>query len=376
MLKGRELSDRKFQLDSLDGLRGLAVLIVLLSHTSNAGIPLFPFANFSGMGKSGVFLFFVLSSFLLTLPFIKKGGDSISKSFLLNYLMRRFFRIYPLYFLYLLLGLLTSLLLWKIFGLNRPIGIPFYISPKDLFEQLLLTQGRGVTWSILVEFRFYFILPVLALTYSVVLKRNLLLSIELTVALIFLNQVVWPQLVPPELVTNDPRLRSYLPIFFIGSLLAVIVYRWDEGSLSRNKSAVLSIELLGVIAIIILVFMIPSVHAFFYGRQLSEEFASNYNQNQLVLFGILWSIVVFSCVAGSGILRTLFETPFLRYMGFISFSVYLLHIIVLQIVIEKVGADIPMRGWIVLILTIAVSHISWTLIEKPTSRIRLININQ
>lgn len=366
MFQGRELSDKRFQLDSLDGLRGFAVLMVFLSHTSNVGIYLLPFANFSGIGKSGVFLFFILSSFLLTLPFIKKGNDSKNKNFLMNYLLRRFFRIYPLYFIYLLLGLITSLVLWKIFDLNKPVGIPFVLSLTDFFEHLVLIQGKGVTWSILVEFRYYFVLPVVALTYSILLKNKLFPSIVLTVALIILSQVFWPQ---SQSVTNDPRLGPYLPIFFMGSLLAVIFHRWQESSLGRNKTVVLFVELLGVLSIIILVLMTPSVASII----LTEKVADNYNHNQFMLFGLLWSIVVFSCVVGSGVLRKFFENPFLRYLGFISFSVYLLHVIVFGIV-EKVGAEIPMRGWITLVLTVAVSHISWMLIEKPTSKIRLVKI--
>lgn len=371
MLSGRELSDIKLQLNSLDGLRGSAILLVLLSHTSNAGINLFPFINFSGVGKSGVFLFFVLSAFLLTLPFVKKGAEAVNKYFLMNYLIRRIFRIYPLYIFYLLLALLTSLVLWKIFNLDRPLGIPFYLSPNDFFGQLFLMQSRGVTWSILVEFRYYFILPILAITYATILKNNVILSTILTIILIVLNDFVWPEMVPPELVTNDPRLRTYLPIFLIGSLLAVLVHRWETSSLSHNKSAVQILEIFGVLAILILIFMIPSVHAYFYGRQISEEFSSNYNQNQLLLFGLLWSIVVFACVAGSGYLKTIFETTLLRFMGFISFSVYLIHVIVLQLVTAFVKVPMPMQGWMVLVLSIIISYASWWLIEKPTSKIRL-----
>ncbi|MBK9055180.1 MAG: acyltransferase [Chloroflexi bacterium] len=78
-------------MDSLDGLRGLAVLLVILGHTSNREAYFFPGANFAGMGKSGVFLFFILSSFLLTYPFLEKGEEARSKNFLLNYAIRRFF---------------------------------------------------------------------------------------------------------------------------------------------------------------------------------------------------------------------------------------------------------------------------------------------
>lgn len=51
---------------ALDGLRGLAVGIVLLSHAANVGLPVLPGFTLSGIGKSGVYLFFVLSAFLLT----------------------------------------------------------------------------------------------------------------------------------------------------------------------------------------------------------------------------------------------------------------------------------------------------------------------
>ncbi|MCY1298635.1 hypothetical protein D9M70_481290 [compost metagenome] len=55
---GREISDKSFQIDALDGLRGLAALIVVLSHTSNLSMFFFPLLDFRGIGKSGVYLFF------------------------------------------------------------------------------------------------------------------------------------------------------------------------------------------------------------------------------------------------------------------------------------------------------------------------------
>lgn len=368
MIQGRELSDKRFQLDSLDGLRGFAVLIVFLSHTSNEGTYLLPFANFAGIGKSGVFLFFVLSSFLLTLPFIKKGVGATNKYFLLNYSFRRFFRVYPLYFLYLLLGLTSSLVLWKIFDLDKPIGAPFTLSFKDFIEHLLLIQGKGVTWSILVEFRYYFVLPILALTYSVVLKNKLLPSVILTIFLIILSQFIWPQ---SESLINDPRLGPYLPIFFMGSLLAVIFHKWQENNLCENEKLVLAIEVLGILAALILIFMIPSVSS----NVLQKEIALNYYHKQFILFGFLWSIVVFACITGFGILKRFFESQALRYLGYISFSMYLLHVIVLE-AMERVSAEMSGNGWVMLMLTVLVSHISWTFIEKPTSKIRLVKHTQ
>ena len=56
---------KKDHFKALDGLRGVAVLLVILSHASLHKVYLFPGLDFSGMGKPGVFLFFVLSAYLL-----------------------------------------------------------------------------------------------------------------------------------------------------------------------------------------------------------------------------------------------------------------------------------------------------------------------
>lgn len=363
MFQGRELSDSSFQLNSLDGLRGMAVLLVFLSHASHGGAYILPHADFTGLGKPGVFLFFALSAFLLTLPFIKKGPAAVDKDFLLNYIVRRFFRIYPLYFLYLLAGLVASLFMWEALGVERLTGF-LPLSSADFLEHLLLLQGKGVTWSILVEFRYYFLLPILALIFSVVFNNRLLPSIGLTVALIMLSQSLWPQ---PDVKNEGLQLGPYLPIFFMGSLLAVVFNSWQNSPLRHNRKSILAIELLGLASLIAVAFMTPAISS----HMLGTEMESNHYHDRILLFGLLWSLVLFSCVAGAGMLKNFFANPVLRYLGFISFSVYLLHMIIISLV-YKLGADVPMKAWIMLVLTIAISHVSWMLIEKPASKIRLI----
>lgn len=365
MLKGRELSDQKFQMDALDGLRGFAVLLVILSHTSNRRIYFLPFANFSGNGKSGVILFFVLSSFLLTLPFIKKARQAANFRFLLNYFVRRFFRIYPLYFAYLLLGLITSLFLWQLIGAKAPIGIPFLLTPKAFINHLLLTEGKGLTWSIVVEFHYYFILPILALTYSLILNNRIVPSVLLTLGLIAASQILWPQ---AQSMTNDIRLGPYLPVFFMGSFLAVLWHQWEEKRLGTHRYWVIAIELMGFMALATLFIMIPSVSRYV----ISADLPANYYQKQFMQYGFLWSVVLFSCLAGRGLLKRFFEINALRFLGFISFSAYLLHLTAM-LIIKRLLPGVPLQGWLILMLTVAVSTITWLLIERPTSKIRLIN---
>lgn len=59
---------------SLNGLRGVAVLFVLFSHAANKGLIFFEGFSIagSGSGKVGVYLFFVLSAFLLTDQILKR----------------------------------------------------------------------------------------------------------------------------------------------------------------------------------------------------------------------------------------------------------------------------------------------------------------
>lgn len=81
----RNITEKRYQIDALDGLRGFAALLVVMSHTSNEGMHLIPFLDFRGTGKSGVFLFFLLSSFLLSIPLLAKGSKSFSIPVMTNY---------------------------------------------------------------------------------------------------------------------------------------------------------------------------------------------------------------------------------------------------------------------------------------------------
>jgi peptidoglycan/LPS O-acetylase OafA/YrhL len=365
MLQGRELSDARFQLDSLDGLRGLAVLLVVLSHTSNEGIFFLPYLNFAGNGRSGVYLFFVLSAFLLTYPFISSRTGTFGHRYLLNFALRRFLRIYPLYSLCLLGSWLSTVTLWRIFGSDRPWGIPFTLTFNELTAHLTLQQGKSVTWSIVVEFFYYFLLPPLAIFYRTVLRNRPLPCVLATVILIWICQRIWPQ---ADALADDIRLGPYLPIFLMGSLLAVLHFNWKTHGPHDGYRARLALELSGFCAIIVLALMIPSVAFLYVGSAITLDI---YHRS-LMEYGILWSIVLFSCINGAGYLRRFFELPLLRYLGFISFSVYLLHMSVIGIITTKLHTGTGFfDAWLILVVTVAASHVTWLLVEKPTSRLKL-----
>jgi peptidoglycan/LPS O-acetylase OafA/YrhL len=363
MITGRQITHRTFQVNALDGLRGLAVALVFLSHTSNKNVPLESFVNLAGVGKSGVYLFFTLSAFLLTYPFIALGGQAFSLRALANYFLRRFLRIYPLLILYLLLALATSQpFFYKATGGLR--GLPFLLKPSDLFQCLLLLRSKGVTWSIAVEFQFYFVLPVLAFVAAVAFRRRILPALILTVSLVILATLIWPPGQTPE---NSTTLGYYLPIFLIGSFLAVAHYAWNQPATHGHTRLGETLwEILGWAGVLGMIALIPSVARSIPG--LSSRLINIHQQ--FLAFALCCSAMVFACLNGRGPLRRVFEFPALRFLGFISFSVYLIHPLLIKLH-DQLGWNLPFAGWWILAATIALSLLSFSLVERPFSRIRL-----
>ena len=97
------MSTKLIYMPQLDGLRAFAVLAVIYSHY----IPSKYHLNIP-WGSAGVQLFFILSGFLITSILIKSRGERLGKS-LKTFYIRRAFRIFPLYYLVLILCILLEL---------------------------------------------------------------------------------------------------------------------------------------------------------------------------------------------------------------------------------------------------------------------------
>jgi peptidoglycan/LPS O-acetylase OafA/YrhL len=183
----------------------VAVLFVLGSHLSNADLHLFPTLSLSGIGKVGVWLFFVLSSFLLTLQFLARQDESLmSVRLWLYYFLRRFFCIYPLF-------TFVMFITWAL----SDSGYFVMGGTKDLVTRLALQDAKGVEWSILVEFRYYLLLPIIVLVMTFLLHRRFL-----HVTLATLTAVVLVDLTRPPIDLFS--LRLYVGIFIIGSFTAYL----------------------------------------------------------------------------------------------------------------------------------------------------------
>lgn len=358
MLK-RNVSNKKYQIDALDGLRGVAVLMVVFSHTSNKQMFFLPFLNLRGIGKSGVFLFFLLSSFLLTLPLLHKGKKIFSFPVMSHYWQRRFFRIYPLYTIYLLLGVISTLIVDSC-G-EGGIVIPFKLDWSGLLNHLMLIEGKKVTWSIAVEFKFYFILPFLVLLVVLIRPYGHLFTTGIFVFLLVLSQVVSPQ---GDSSLNDTRILPYIPIFITGIFLAFIQDAINKSESNKTINTVLKYAgYFGVVGIITMTPLAFSV--------IGYEVDKTYFHKEFILYAVFWSFVILSAINVKGWIQWFLESYILKFYGAISFSLYLLHIVFVN-VLENMGVDGYTGAWLVLMGSTVAAYISFRALEEPLSRYKII----
>lgn len=334
---------------ALDGLRGLAVLLVLLSHSSNANLFFHEFLNFQRIGKVGVYLFFVLSAYLLdrqiALAFMTRKS---SKGYWKNYILRRFLRIYPLFVIALFLhGLLTILGIKTV--IDRMIDIPLH---------MFLIKGESIFWSIPVEFKYYLISPLIMWLCNKFLKWD-------KMKLLFGFLVVLITSIVVEMIYQLPLLSTfkYFPIFLVGTFISIfeLLYKDRIGHVSNPRV----FNFVGMIALLLIIISIP-----FYFEKIFG-FKVNFRSSIFYLpYSLIWGTILISAKYGKGLLNNVLEWKPLRFIGSISFSIYLFHMLFLNFVRNS---SIPsnFQIYVFFMLTIVFSSISFLVIERPLSKIRI-----
>ncbi len=333
-------------IEPLNGVRGFAVLLVVLSHASYHELHLIEGLDFNGLGKTGVFIFFVLSAFLLTYGLLVKSrsvADLVAA--MPRYITRRILRIYPLYLLALTASLVVSL-----------VYAPFYVdSLASLIGHLLLLEGRGIFWTIPVEFGYYLILPIVVAGLLVARKRPglVLISLILFVAL-------WQNLVPPVFLPFTPY---FLSLFLMGSVAAYTYYYMEQhhadivvGKLFRGLATAAC-----VLSLLAITITTPSV----WGHITDKEIPQNHFHYNFIMFGVISTALVLGATWSVPMLRRLFSSRIMAYLGEISFSIYIWHIFIangLGLFPEIPG---PIRFALYGVLVIALAHVSHALVEKP-----------
>ena len=342
----------------LDGLRGVAVLTVVLSHLSLLRLNPLP-VDFTGIGKCGVYLFFVLSAFLLTYQFFEKGpAGAYTSSALANYFWRRALRVLPLFYLVVLVsGFTTEFFSRHLMGHGLPYTIPLHA----VIPHLLLRAGVGVLWSVPVEFKFYFLLPLVAAVFQWTGRKLVFVDAVLAGIVVGLLLYRFPASAM-RLGTVD--VRYFLPVFVIGSLCASVAYKVPFDRHPRIASAI------AWMIAAVLVLTVPSIYS-----ALIRPVPIGYFQKSLLLYAVLWAVFLYMAIYAEGWLRSLLTSRFLVFLGRISFSVYLLHFPIL-LICHKFAAGNRWIGALAFVFILGVASVSYRLIERPLSRIRFDDVRR
>lgn len=235
----RETSSGRF-IPEMDGLRFVAISMVILYHLNGylmtktafyeRGTAPGWFCRSALVGFHGVELFFVISGFILALPFAAhhlSGAPAVS---LRKYYLRRLTRLEPPYFVTIFL--LLALAVW-IHPAPASAILPHLAASLAYLHNLIYgTQSTviGVAWSLEIEVQFYLLVPLLTLVFAIRsarLRRSLLIG--LTLATLVVQLLLLP---------HHPRVQlsilAFLQFFLVGFLLADVYLATWKNSPSRR----------------------------------------------------------------------------------------------------------------------------------------------
>lgn len=340
------LPNRTVRMPGLDGARGLAVLLVLLDHASDGDMKLFAGADLNRAGKYGVYLFFVLSAFLLTHQFsARKCEEFFLARTWLDYAWRRFLRIFPLYAAVLVAYVLMGKLEWM-----------------DIATHLTLSEGKRQFWTIPVEVKFYALLPLIAFAlFGAGRKHWLLGGAAGAVAVV----ATWGLFELEQFWSARPAvlLARNLAPFLMGLALALLY-----GALLRRPALQQRVagwlDVAAVASLVVLATRLPAVNDALFSSPpfLAKRFDAEVG-------GAVWSVFLLGVLLGKGWLRRGMEWLPLRYLGWISFSAYLWHTRFLNDV-DDLPVPSQVRLLVYLVIVVGVSTVSYWLIERPLARLR------
>jgi peptidoglycan/LPS O-acetylase OafA/YrhL len=299
------------RLSFLDAVRGVAAFVVLLQHGFAFYFP--SFAHFSAtrfdFGRMGVALFFLTSGFIIPVS-LERGGS------LRRFWISRFFRLYPLYWLSLTLILLLSTVKSDVLFSNFADHIVrnTLLNITMLQELMRIPHATELYYTLTLEMIFYIACSVFFA--AGVLRRSVALSAT-AIAVTAIAGVVFPLVVDHR----APMLGLFaLTTMFFGT----VVYRWVNGECSTRTMA----ALLGALAIVSAAGALINYDRF---PKISGDHFT------FMAASLPW-LVAYLLFFGAVALRHADFPAVLKWLGLISYSLYLMHPIVL---FSTAGWDTP-----------------------------------
>ena len=351
----------KGYIKEFDSIRALAVLLVIIHHW----LPDDHFLNrYLPNGLIGVTVFFVLSGFLITRILLeqKKTADTgnIKKGTALkNFIARRSLRIFPIYFLMLI----VLYLIHNQEVRNNAIYYFTYTSNILYYKTQYFPAGLAHTWSLGVEEQFYLFWPLLILFINIRLLPQLIfffITMGFSCNYLLAQDNWWGTLLTP----------ACFDALGLGALLAYII-------VCKNEWIGYFRLLLKPVLILAAAFAVLSIFNF--------SFIPDRTAWSLLALGLI-SYCLFC--KNNKWLNYIFNNKYLVFAGKISYGLYLYHLFIPEIwgsvltqfdrwhIDPFLNHYMPLaihEGWIFLqelALLVVLSFLSWKIIELPINNLK------
>lgn len=309
--KKQRVGDGANKILFLDGVRGLAAILVVSRHAKYLGD--------INMGACGVDIFFVLSSFLLSMLFAKKSQKLIEQQAsyrkwfftLVDYFLKRFMRVYPLF-------VITAVVVSKLSLENQVIYWKNKRGEYDLYKVLTFDSKSRfhVFWTLPLEISYYIMIPVFV--FGVIrLGRAWWMP--------FIPLYIWVVNAGLHNVRKDHMpLAPHITTFVAGSMAAIIFVKL-EAAIKRNSFEfrwwhtvlVRTVEYCASGLLLSLCFDGLFFH-WIHENPVRRGDGAPFISLQVTMV-IVIEMILPSCIS------RFFEWNFLVHWGKVSFSAYLLH---------------------------------------------------
>jgi len=378
------------EIRALDGVRAIAALSIVAFHTL-----LFKHVEYTAVSRSigaawyylamGVQLFFVLSGFLLFRPYARALLSGAALPSWARFYQRRALRILPVYWVALAVMFATQ---WRVASkplwLNALTHIALIHDDFPRFNRDL----DGPFWTLAVEVQFYLLLPVVAAGIGWVMRRSrssrrllgaLLGVIALAEALRWGATLLMASVTPDALAHGGAEAARYvvamvtmgmqgknLEVFFIGALCATLyVIGTEQGRMTPALQRRVATPLL-LAGLLSSGFAAPAWQLGAVTFTPGATWGVDIITYPLVV-GISFGALTLGAVWGGPLVHAIFEAPPLRFIGLISYSIYVWHLPILH-------GDLPFFSSLStskrLICVFIVAYLSYQFLERPFLRRR------
>jgi peptidoglycan/LPS O-acetylase OafA/YrhL len=354
-------ASRSLYIPSLDGIRACAVMLVFVAHVAQLLAP----ARYQGRipGEFGVTVFFFLSGYLITTLLRIEHDQSGGISFRAFYL-RRVLRIFPPFYLVLT----AATVLWLLGALPGPgFRLDGLVTQALFLTNYFIVQngwwvghapGTWIFWSLCVEEHFYLAFPLLyvALLRFVPARHRQAYVLAGLCALVLAWRLVLVFALGATkdrtYVATDTRIDSILFGCVLGVFANPLLDRHRGGD-AAWKFAWVPLALAGLLVS----FLVRS-------PRFQESMA--YTLQGVCLFPLFIAAIRYH---DWGPFRLL-NVGWVRFVGVLSYSIYLIHPAVLWGVKSWVPLPWSVQALVGLAITLGIAAVIWQVVEKPAARLR------